>query len=252
MLTNFIGWRSREAIHLFASGSTTCRRHYYGSSTGPGADHGSLLLCPDRPTTDCFVGFLSTAAGLPLGVWSAAGAGGRRCGNTGAPGWARVGLPLLWVGLTAVLVHLPWNLQRRFLEGIQVPLGLLAGVGLAQITDRRLQIARGKRLAQAAVVALAAMSNLYLTAGLTLAAANRSPAFFWPADFLAGVDWLRDHSAWDEAVLAAFETGNLIPARIGHGWCWAIGWRRWTLRGKRRRWLASSLPTRPMMCGGLC
>ncbi|RLC58164.1 MAG: hypothetical protein DRI80_14130 [Chloroflexota bacterium] len=178
-------------------------------------------------------------------------------GAVGAATRARQGgrglaFPLLWVGLTAVLVHLPWNLRRRFLEGIQVPLGLLAGVGLAQIADRRLQIARGKRLAQAAVVALAAMSNLYLTAGLTLAAANRSLAFFWPADLLAGVDWLRDHSAWDEVVLAAFETGNLIPARIGHGWCWAIGWRRWTLRGKRRRWLASSLPTRPMMCGGLC
>nr|HID12360.1 hypothetical protein [Anaerolineae bacterium] len=129
---------------------------------------------------------------------------------------SRIAFPLLWVTLVAVLAYLPWNLQRRFLEGVQVPLGLLAGVGLVWIVDCGLRIAKGRWLAHAAVAALAAMSNLYLTAGLTLAAANRSPALFWPADVLAGVDWLGEHSAWDETVLAAFETGNLVPARIGH------------------------------------
>jgi hypothetical protein len=68
---------------------------------------------------------------------------------------------------------------------------------------------------QVAVVALAAMSNLYLTAGLTLAAATRSPALFWPVSLLDGVDWLGANASWDETVLSGFETGNLIPARIG-------------------------------------
>jgi len=146
-------------------------------------------------------------------------------GAVGTVAWARRGgqelaFPLLWIGLVAVLVYLPWNLQRRFLEGVQVPLGLLAGVGLAQIVDYvvhwKSQIGRGRRLAQAAVVALMAVSHLYLTAGATLAAAARAPALFWPIDVLAGVDWLGENTSWEETVLAGFEAGSLIPARIGH------------------------------------
>jgi len=138
--------------------------------------------------------------------------------------WARQGsqglaFPLLWIGLVVVLIYLPWNLQRRFLEGVQVPLGLLAGVGLAEgllPLDGEGRRARRRWYALVGAVALTAMSNLYLTAGLTLAAATRAPALFWPVDVLAGVDWLGENSAWDETVLAGFETGNLIPARIGH------------------------------------
>jgi len=134
--------------------------------------------------------------------------------------WGRWGLtfPLLWVGLVAVAAYLPWNLQRRFLEGVQVPLGLLAGVGLAGGLLRREEgrLARWRWLAQAAVVTLAAMSNIYLTTALTVAAAGRSPLLFWPADLLAGVDWLGESTSWDETVLAAPGTGSLIPARIGH------------------------------------
>jgi hypothetical protein len=144
-------------------------------------------------------------------------------GILGALVWARRGgqrlvFPVVWIGLVAVLNHLPWNLQRRFLEGVQVPLGLLAGVGLA---EGLLPQGGGKGQSrwrgsiQVAIVALAAVSNLYLTAGLTLAAATRSPALFWPVSLLDGVDWLGANASWDETVLAGFETGNLIPARIG-------------------------------------
>ncbi len=133
----------------------------------------------------------------------------------GHRGGRELSFPLLWVGLVMVLIYLPWNLQRRFLEGVQVPLGLLAGVGLVWLTNRWLKSDRGKWRALTAAVALMMMSNLYLTAGLTLAAASRSPALFWPADLLAGVDWLGAHSSWEDTVLAGPETGNLIPARVG-------------------------------------
>jgi hypothetical protein len=119
-----------------------------------------------------------------------------------------------------VTAYLPWNLQRRFLEGIQVPLGLLAGVGLAEgllpQPGRGDARSRLRWLALPMVVALMSMSNLYLTAGFTAAAAGRSPAIFWPADMLAGVDWLGENTSREETILAAFDTGNLIPARIGH------------------------------------
>jgi len=144
-------------------------------------------------------------------------------GTIGVAVWMRRGrpglaFPLLWLGLVALLVYLPWNLQRRFLEEVPIPLGLLAGVGLAEGLlphGEGGRPARNRRLL-ALVIALAAMSNLYLTAGLSLMAATRAPAMFWSADLLMAVDWLGEYSDWDETVLAAFETGSLIPARMGH------------------------------------
>jgi hypothetical protein len=135
--------------------------------------------------------------------------------------WRRRGMafPLLWIFLVAVLAHVPWSLQRRFLEGVQVPLGLLAGVGLA---EGCFPVSQGRRLgrlpwlAMASLVVLTAVSNAYLTAGYTWAAASRFPGYFWNSDLLAGVDWLGANTSPQETVLSGFEAGNLIPGRTGH------------------------------------
>jgi len=92
----------------------------------------------------------------------------------------------IWIALVSLLIYVPWNLQRRFLETIQVPLGILAGLGVVEL------------------------------AGKLQARRSRHPAIFWPSDVIAAVDWLSEHSTWNETVLAAPETGSLIPARIGH------------------------------------
>jgi hypothetical protein len=134
-------------------------------------------------------------------------------------GTSTIIFPLLWVGLVAVLVYLPWSLQRRFLEGIQVPLGLLAGIGLAEGLLPQTeggQPAPRRWMALALTLALMTMSNMYMTTGLTMAAAMRPPALFWDAGLLAGVDWLGQNTTWDATVLSSFEVGGLIPARIGH------------------------------------
>jgi uncharacterized membrane protein len=43
----------------------------------------------------------------------------------------------------------------------------------------------------------------------------RAPKFFHSADQMAAFDWLGDHLAWDDTVLASYETGNLVPAWTG-------------------------------------
>lgn len=122
---------------------------------------------------------------------------------------------LLWIGFVVALVYMPWNLQRRFLEGVQVPLGLLAALGLVHIAGR-LRSARLRGLASAAVVGMTAISNIYMTTGLTLGAASRHPGLFWSHEVLTAVDWLGENASWNQTVLAGPETGSLIPARIGH------------------------------------
>jgi hypothetical protein len=144
--------------------------------------------------------------------------------SIGVSAWVRRGrpglaIPLIWIGLVATLSHLPWNMQRRFLEGVQVPLGLLAGVGVAEGLfplspgERR---ARLRWFAMASLVVLLAASNLYLTSGYAMAAGMRSPTLFWNSDVLAAIDWLGDHSSPEDTILSSFEVGNLIPGRTGN------------------------------------
>jgi hypothetical protein len=136
---------------------------------------------------------------------------------------------LLWVVAVFALAYLPWGLQRRFLEGVHVALCVLAGYGLVKglmpVLARPLgRVARLlsysprrlRWLAQASVLALAAISNLYLVATHTLVAGTRHPGLFYNADEVAAVEWLDVHSEWDETVLSTYETGNWIGGAIGH------------------------------------
>jgi len=129
-------------------------------------------------------------------------------------------LPLAWLLVVPLLLYVPFNLQRRMIAGVQIPLALLAARGL-------LRWARGsshtRRLGLAAWVAVAALSNVLLVSGSLVEVNRRATPIFRPAAEVAAMDWLGDQSKPSDTVLSAFETGNLIPARtgirvfIGHG-----------------------------------
>jgi hypothetical protein len=166
----------------------------------------NLTLSPPLGAYLWGYGFLLVLAILGLVVWT------RR-------GWPGLAFPVIWIALVAALIYVPSNLQRRFLEGVQVPLGLLAGVGLAEglfPQHKGQRLGRPRWLAMAMLIALAAVSNLYLTTAYTVTAAIRDPRLFWRAEVLAGVDWLGKHTEPEDTVLSSFEVGNLIPGRIGH------------------------------------
>jgi len=163
---------------------------------------------------------------LGYGVVAILAAWGARPALRASP---RVPFLLLWVVVAFALAYLPWGLQRRFVEGVHVPLCVLAGYGLVGglmpvLAHPLGGIARLLRysprrlcwLTQALILVLAAISNLYLVSNYALAAAARHPTLFHTADEVAAVEWLDVHSEWDETVLAAYETGNWIAGAIGH------------------------------------
>ena len=135
---------------------------------------------------------------------------------------------LVWVTAAFVLAYLPWGLQRRFVEGIQVGLSVLAGYGLVQGLMPALARPLGRvgrflrcdprRVSwtvQVLLLTLAALSNLYLVATYTFAAATRHPTLFRTADEVAAAGWLATHAGWDETVLAAYEDGGWIAGAVG-------------------------------------
>ncbi len=120
-------------------------------------------------------------------------------------GWAA----LAWVAVVPLLVYLPFNLQRRLVEGVQVPLSLLAAWGLS---GRR---AQGRRLWSAAVFLVLSLTNGLLIGGNCLTMLSRPAPIFRQAGEVAALDWLSGQVEADDVVLSAYETGNYLPARVG-------------------------------------
>jgi len=146
----------------------------------------------------------------------------------------RAGFALLWAWVlaAALLVYAPLNSQRRFVEGVHVPLAILAAGGLFEVVfpwlERtrafqwlamrpRYSIAGLQRFFVVVFLAGMSLSNLYIIASVSVTAALQQPyPLFRPRDEIAAVDWLRTNTTRSAVVLGEYETGNYIPARAGN------------------------------------
>ena len=114
--------------------------------------------------------------------------------------WPPADLLLLWLGLGVALIYAPVALQRRLSMGVWLPICLLAEVGIA---------AGWPRWAKALGGVAATLSSLLVWAALWSAALTRRPEVYLT---LAEADAIARLPA-GALVLAAPETGTLIPAR---------------------------------------
>ena len=137
----------------------------------------------------------------------------------------------LWLLIVAPLLYAPvvFNLQRRMIEGAQVPLCILAAVGMVRyllpavqqstmagwLADRGYARERLGLLVRNLVVALALPSTLFLVISACLAAAQ-SPDFRLSSDEIAAVDWLGENSGVEDTLLSSYRIGGFVPARTGH------------------------------------
>jgi hypothetical protein len=122
-----------------------------------------------------------------------------------------------WIAIVPFLLYIPVSVQRRFIEGVQLPLAVLVVLGLTVA-------ARGwRQWIVPVVVGLMLPTAVLLWLGALLAGRAPAEPIFHPADELASFAWLRQNAAPGQAVLSAFETGNALPAYtplvayIGHG-----------------------------------
>ncbi|MBC7224025.1 MAG: hypothetical protein H5T59_07105, partial [Anaerolineae bacterium] len=145
-----------------------------------------------------------------------------------------------WVAASALLLYVPFNLQRRLIIGTHPVLCFLAAVGLARVLlprvgrsglwQRVLAWGQGRytrpglrRLAVYAVLCAAAPSNLLLLAGpMVQAGAHIAPIYVSRGQAHAA-RWLAEHAQPGEVVLASQPVGNYLPTVapvwvfLGHG-----------------------------------
>ena len=156
---------------------------------------------------------------------------------------------LTWVVVAAVLAYSPLLLRRRMVEGLHVPLCILATLGLFRYVlpaIYRSRLAkwlagtvhyprrRFRLLVLNLLLAVTFPSNLFLLASASLAAWQHQPPFFYLRTENEAIDWLGAHTHWTDTVLAAFPVSNHIPARIGHRVFWGHWIETMDYEGKKR------------------
>jgi hypothetical protein len=136
-----------------------------------------------------------------------------------------------WVVIGLLLMYAPFKLQRRMVEGLHVPLCVLATIGLFEyVVPATLRSGLMKRVAKwrgykssglrqllvFSIVVATFPSTLILVANSTLQALDsRSPLFYTTGEIEA-IDWLKHNTQRTDTVLASYEMGRLIPARAGN------------------------------------
>jgi hypothetical protein len=138
---------------------------------------------------------------------------------------------LAWFGAHVVLVYLPLNFQIHLFSGWQVPIGILAAIGLYRrvlpwLRKRlpRTETGRLARLAAVALVIVVMPTNLYILAWrlLDMRAAwqdyDARPAenrHFLRTSEVNALGYLEKQVKGDDVVLASLDIGQFVPALTG-------------------------------------
>src|SRR6202521_5671437 len=122
---------------------------------------------------------------------------------------------LVWPPLVAVLLYLPnvANIQRRLLDALFVPIGILAAVGLGSLTGR-LRRARARRIQAVLVTVCCLSSAIVLAIALRFASGAFAEAYI-NDDAWQAMQWLSAHHQAGDRALSAPAAGQLLPAWAG-------------------------------------
>lgn len=149
------------------------------------------------------------AYGLPLAFAALAT---REAWNSKTHAW----VALAWVALGPFLIYPPINEQRRLIVGVQVPLNLLAAIGLSRVTGLESSTTSLRSKLVAGVVLLALLpTNAMLIAGSTMTVSRRPSPIYRDKEEVAALDWLSQEVNPASVVLASYKTGNYLPVRVG-------------------------------------
>jgi hypothetical protein len=140
-------------------------------------------------------------------------------------------LLLCWIAVTVLMLYFPLKIQRRLIEGFQIPLCILASLGLTRyvlpavtrsgLTSNLTRFQRYtrpklRRFVTTAIILLTIPSNLLLIATSLIQVSRLSPPIFHEGMELEAMDWLAAHTQPSDIVLSSYEVGNYIPVRAGN------------------------------------
>lgn len=126
-------------------------------------------------------------------------------------------IPLIWFGVSLVLVYFPSSLQRRFMVGLYVPLVALAMniVGEATVQPDFAPRRNVRVFWLNLSLLISIVTNIVLLFVTLQAAQQRDVTIFLYREEVKAFDWLREVMPSDAVILAAPESGIFLPAWTG-------------------------------------
>jgi hypothetical protein len=134
------------------------------------------------------------------------------------PAW---GAMATWTLSAFALAYLPVFIQRRFLLGITIPLGILGIFGLAEFFKTR-KIDKRQNILLFSYILFAGLSTIYLVLGSSLFMQTHAQKSFYPRDLESALQWLDQNATPDDVALSAADSGQLVGQRtrliayVGH------------------------------------
>jgi hypothetical protein len=127
----------------------------------------------------------------------------------------RLALFAVWLPLVIALLYLPnlANIQRRLLDAIYVPLGILAAVGLTSLASR-VRPAVARRLTALTLAACCCSSLIVLAIALRFASGAFAEAYA-SSDTWSAMQWLSAHHQPNDRALSSPQAGLELPAWAG-------------------------------------
>ncbi|TMD83244.1 MAG: hypothetical protein E6I74_05645 [Chloroflexi bacterium] len=124
-------------------------------------------------------------------------------------------LMLTWPPLVILLLYLPnlANIQRRLLDALYVPIGILAAIGLRALTAR-LRRASARRVTAILVTTCCFASAIVLAIALRFAS-GAFPEAYVGNDGWQAMAWLSAHHQAGDRALSSPQAGQLLPAWAG-------------------------------------
>jgi hypothetical protein len=121
-------------------------------------------------------------------------------------------LLVCWMVFSILLVYFPFNLQRRFMLGLFIPVAGLAVFGVHQW-----MAARPGRLGwlPKALFFSSIITNLIILTGAAIAIQTLQPTLYISRGEANALAWIKENTPQDALVLAGADTGLRIPANTG-------------------------------------
>jgi hypothetical protein len=125
-------------------------------------------------------------------------------------------LLITWITVCSFLLYFPVNFQRRLIEGIHIPLAILATMGLLFLTQKYKEN-KQNLLISLSIIILSVTSIFMIYTDFRMISQDSDNNYYYHISSaeMTAVKWLGAETTTNDTILSNWYIGNLIPGIIG-------------------------------------
>ena len=123
---------------------------------------------------------------------------------------------IVWITINSFLLYFPVNFQRRLVEGLHIPLGIVSTFGLLYLIQN--YKTQKQNLLITITIAVLSLTSIFMVyTDFSIINTDKSDSYYYhiSSDEMKAIKWLGDNTNSNDIVLSNWYMGNLIPGLIG-------------------------------------